>query len=78
MDHETVFLMGVYLLPLGFVSLISAWAGNRTPWLALVLAVLSVAFFGYVFATRPEGLFSIRDIPDLTIALVVRVIALFQ
>jgi len=77
MDYETLFLMGVYLLPLGFVSLVGAWSRNRRPWLAAGLALVSVGIFAYILLTRPEGLFRLRDIPELTVVLIARVASIF-
>jgi hypothetical protein len=77
MDHETAFLLAVYLLPLGLVSFASAWAENRRPYVGAVLWVGAAGLFVYVLQTRPEGLFALSEIPDLTIQLVARVIAIF-
>ncbi len=75
MDAEILFLLGVYLAPLGFVSLIGAWAHNRRPVLAGVLLLGSAALIAYVALTRDAGPFGLNDIPDLTIALIARLIA---
>jgi hypothetical protein len=77
MDHETAFLLAVYLLPLGLVSFASAWAENRRPFVGGVLWLGAAGLFVYVAQTRPEGLFALREIPDLTIQLVARIIASF-
>lgn len=74
MDAETLFLLGVYLAPLGFVSLIGAWAHNRRPVLAIILLLASAAVIAFVALTREDGVFALRDIPDMTIALIARVI----
>ncbi len=77
MDHVTAFLLAVYLIPLGLVSLASAWVDNRRPVLGLGLWASSGALLVWVALTRPEGLFSFRDIPDLTISVVARLMTLF-
>lgn len=77
MDHETAFLLGVYLLPLGLVSLASAWTENRRPYVGVLLWLAAAGLFAYVGLSRAEGLFALRDIPDLTIQLVARIISVF-
>lgn len=77
MEYETLFLLGVYLLPLAFVSLVGAWASSRRPVLALVLIAAAFAIFGYIYTTRDAGLFDWREIPELTVMLIARLIALF-
>lgn len=74
MDAETLFLLGVYLAPLGFVSLIGAWANNRRPVLAIILLLASAAVIAFVALTSDDGVFALREIPDMTIALIARVI----
>ncbi len=74
MDAETLFLLGVYLVPLGFVSLIGAWANNRRPVLAIILLLVSGAVIAYVALTREGGIFALRDIPDMTIALIALIV----
>lgn len=77
MDFEIVFLLAIYLLPLAFVSLVGAWAANRKPWLAATLALWSAGMLVYVHVTRDDGLFAWRDIPELTVTMIARVVALF-
>ncbi|MCC5954723.1 MAG: hypothetical protein JJU07_01375 [Natronohydrobacter sp.] len=77
MDFETLYLLGVYLLPLAFVSFVGAWASNRRPVVAGLLAAMAIAIFGYIHTMREDGLFDWREIPELTVMLIARVIALF-
>ncbi|WP_071795062.1 hypothetical protein [Natronohydrobacter thiooxidans] len=77
MEYETLFLLGVYLLPLAFVSLVGAWASGRVPVLAMLLGAGAIGIFGYVHARRDEGLFDWREIPELTLMVIARLIALF-
>lgn len=77
MDPALLFLLAVYLVPLGLVSGMAAWAENRFPILALILWVSAAGLLIWVALTRDEGLFAFRDIPELTIALVARLMALF-
>lgn len=77
MDFETLFLLAVYLLPLAFVSLIGAWAGNRRPWMAGGLAGVSGAMLVFIALVRPEGMFRLRDIPEMTVFFIARVAGLF-
>lgn len=77
MDYVTAFLLAVYLVPLGLVSVLSAWSDGRKPVLGLFLWALAAGLAGYVALYRPEGLFALRDFPELTIEVVARLIALF-
>lgn len=77
MDHEIVFLLGVYVLPLAFVSLVSAWAGGRRPWVALGLGSLGVGLITWVAFHREGGAYALRDIPDMSVMLVAQLRALF-
>ncbi|MFN4057633.1 MAG: hypothetical protein ACK4HW_05550 [Roseinatronobacter sp.] len=77
MDHVTAYLLAIYLIPLGLVSMASAWVDNRRPYLGALLWLAAGGIFVWVAATRPEGLFAFSEIPNLTISLVARLIALF-
>ena len=76
MDHATLFLAGVYLLPLAFVSLVSAWAHGRKPVFAGSLLILGAGLIALVAIDRPEGMYQLQDIPLLTTQFVARVAAL--
>lgn len=75
MDDATLFLMGVWLAPLALVSAVSAWADGRRPWVAGGLALAATG--AILWAQVQGGPFGLRDIPDLSLALVVRIRALF-
>jgi hypothetical protein len=77
MDFVTAFLLAVYLVPLGLVSVLSAWSDGRKPVLGVTIWLFAAGLAGYVATTRPEGMFALRDIPELTIVVVARVIAFF-
>ncbi len=77
MDHATIFLLGVYLVPLAFLSLIRAWADSRRPGVALFLGMFAAGCIGYVAFTREEGLFGLREIPELTFEMAARIAASF-
>jgi hypothetical protein len=77
MDFVTAFLLAVYLVPLGLVSVLSAWSDGRKPFLGLSLWLLAAGLAAYVAIARPEGMFALRDIPELTIVIVARLIDLF-
>ena len=77
MDLETIFLLGVYLLPLALLSLVKAWTDERRPVVALLLGAGAAVCFAYVARIREDGLFSLREIPELTFELAARLVALF-
>lgn len=77
MDYVAAFLLAVYLVPLGLVSILSAWSDGRRPILGLSLWLLASVLAAYVALFRPEGMFALRDIPELTIVVIARLIALF-
>ena len=77
MDHATIFLAGVYLMPLAFVSFVSAWTHSHRPALALTLTVISGALLAFVAFDRPGGLYPVSELPAMTTQFVARVIALF-
>ncbi len=77
MDHETIFLLGVYVLPLAFLSLVSAWAGGRRPWVALILGGLGAGCIAWVAYHRDEGVYALREIPELSVILVAQLRTLF-
>ncbi|MGL4413664.1 hypothetical protein [Roseinatronobacter monicus] len=77
MDHETLFLAGIFLLPLAFVSFVSAWTHGHKPVFASSLLILSILLIAFVAYDRPEGMFRIAEIPTLTTQFVARVAALF-
>ncbi|MCC5959128.1 MAG: hypothetical protein JJU08_07280 [Rhodobacteraceae bacterium] len=72
-----MFLLGVYLVPLALVSALSAWADNRKPVLGGILLLGSAGLLAWVWVQRPEGMYSLRDIPELTVALAAQMMALF-
>jgi len=73
MDHGIIFLLGVYLLPLAFVSAVGAWADGRRPHVAAGLIVVGVALVVLASVLRPEGVYALSDIPALTIEVIVKV-----
>ncbi|MGP9788639.1 hypothetical protein [Roseinatronobacter sp. NSM] len=75
MELETLFLLGVYLLPLAMVSTMAAWTDSRKPVLGLALLACSGGLLAWVWVQRPDGLYTLRDIPELTVALVARLMA---
>ncbi|MCC5992731.1 MAG: hypothetical protein JJT99_09430 [Rhodobacteraceae bacterium] len=77
MDYATLFLMGVYLIPLAVISALSAWADERRPALGIVLLLCAAALLGWVWQARPDGLYPIREIPELTVVLAARILAMF-
>ena len=77
MDHATIFLLGVYLVHLAFLSLMRAWAESRRPGVALLLGAIAAGCIGYVGFTRDEGLFGLREIPELTFEMAARIAASF-
>ncbi len=77
MDHTTIFLLGVYLVPLAFLSLMRAWADSRPPAVALLLGAIAAGCIGYVAVAREEGIFRLREIPELTLELAARIVAIF-
>lgn len=77
MDYATLFLMGVYLIPLAVLSALSAWVDDRRPVLGMVLLAGAGALLGWVWQARPEGLYPIREIPELTVALAARIMGMF-
>ena len=76
MDHATIFLAGAYLMPLAGVSFVSAWAHGHRPVFALALLLIGAAMIAVVGFDRPEGLYRLSEIPDLTVQFVARVAAL--
>ncbi|MDD7971506.1 hypothetical protein [Roseinatronobacter alkalisoli] len=77
MDFEVLFLLGVYLLPLALVSALSAWSDNRKPVLGLLLSACSGGLLVWVWRMRPQGMYGLRDIPELTVGLVARIMTYF-
>jgi hypothetical protein len=77
MDHATLYMMGFYLLPLAVVSIVSAWARGHRPIVALALVLTSVALIGFVAFDRPEGMYPVTQVPELTTYVVGRIIAQF-
>ncbi|MCH8466137.1 MAG: hypothetical protein LAT78_06150 [Roseinatronobacter sp.] len=75
MDHATLYMMGFYLLPLAFVSSVSAWARGHRPIVALALVLTSVALIGFVAIDRDEGMYPVTQIPELTTYVIGRIMA---
>ncbi|MCC1481031.1 hypothetical protein [Roseibaca sp. Y0-43] len=73
MDTGFLFLLGVYLVPLAFVSAVSAWADGRRPTVAVGLAAFGVALAVIASVLRPDGVYGLSDIPVLTIELFTRI-----
>jgi hypothetical protein len=73
MDTGFLFLLGVYLVPLAFVSAVSAWADGRRPVVAIGLAGAGVALAVIASVLRPDGVYGLSDIPLLTIDLLARI-----
>jgi hypothetical protein len=66
MGYGLLFLMGVYLLPLAFVSGVGAWADGRRPVVALGLAGAGLALALIASVLSPDGWYGPRDVPYLT------------
>lgn len=73
MDTGIIFLLGVYLVPLAFVSAIGAWADGRRPYLAIGLGVAGLLLAVLASALRPDGNYGLSDIPLLTVELMARI-----
>ncbi|CUX83679.1 MAG: hypothetical protein HLUCCA05_05420 [Roseibaca calidilacus] len=72
MDTGIIFLLGVYLVPLALVSAVGAWADGRKPYVALGLGAVGVGLAVLASVLRPDGRYGLRDIPELSAALIVR------
>ncbi|NBB98415.1 MAG: hypothetical protein GVY34_09650 [Alphaproteobacteria bacterium] len=73
MDTGIMFLLGVYLVPLAFVSGMSAWADGRRPYLALILGVAGGALVLVASLLNPDGAYGLEDIPLLTLEFAARI-----
>jgi hypothetical protein len=73
MTTGILFLLGVYMIPLAFVSGVGAWADGRRPVVAAALAACGLGLATLASVLRPEGAYGLRDIPLLTIELVAQV-----
>lgn len=76
MDHAAIFVLGIFLLPLAFVSIVSAWTHGHPPRTALVLILISSALIGFVAYDRPQGLYALSEIPPLITRVIARLMSL--
>lgn len=72
MDTGIIFLLGVYLVPLALVSAVSAWADGRRPYVALGLGLTGLGLALTASVLRPDGSYGLRDIPELSVTVLVR------
>lgn len=72
MDTGIIFLLGVYLVPLALVSAVSAWADGRRPYVALGLGLTGLGLAVTASVLRPDGSYGLRDIPELSVTVLVR------
>ena len=77
MDHATIFILGVFLLPLAFVSIVSAWANSQRPRVAYMLVLTSLLLFGFVAFDRPQGLYALSEIPVLITRVIAQIMAIY-
>ena len=77
MDHEFLFVAGICLILLAFVSFVSAWVDNRRPVLASLLGFGGAGLIASVALLRPEGLYRLREVPEVFTFVAARVLALF-
>ncbi len=77
MDTATLYIVGLILLLLAFVSFVSAWARENRPVTAIILFALGVGFLITVQQRRPQGLYAAHEVPGLIAAFVARIMAAF-
>ncbi len=68
MSYDVLFLLGVFLLPFAVLSMMGAWVGGRSPRTGGILGMVALVLLIYVAQSRPAGLYDLRDIPALTVA----------
>ncbi len=77
MDHELLFVSGLCLCVLAFVSFVSAWADNRRPVLAIGMTALGGILIALVAVDRDAGLYRPAEVPEVFTIIAARVLALF-
>jgi hypothetical protein len=77
MDSETLFIGGLILLLLSFVSFVSAWTRETRPVTAIIMLALAVGLLITVRRIRPQGLYEVHEVPGLIAGFVARVMAAF-
>lgn len=76
MDYDLLFLGGLGLMLLAFVSFVGAWAESRRPVTAIVFGFVGAALLIVVSRERPQGLFTLAEVPDVVTRVIARLIAL--
>lgn len=77
MDYELLFIGGVCLWLLAFVSFIGAWVESRRPVTAIIFFATGLALIIVVGRERPQGMFSLEEIPTLITRVVARLLSVF-
>lgn len=77
MDSETLFIGGLVLLLLSFVSFVSAWTRETRPVTAIIMLALGVGFLITVRRMRPQGLYDVHEVPGLIANFIARVMVAF-
>lgn len=70
MASGTLFVFGFLLLPLATISLLSAWADGRRPYVGAGLLLVSAGLIGFVQLLHPGGGHALADLPDLTLRII--------
>ena len=63
---------GLILSHLALVSAISAWTDGRRPYVALGLGLVGLGLAVIASILRPDGNYGLRDIPELSVTVLVR------
>ncbi|MCC5963059.1 MAG: hypothetical protein JJU09_08020 [Rhodobacteraceae bacterium] len=77
MNHELIFLGGLGLLLLAFVSVVGAWSNNRKPFVGLILGATGAALLAMIHFDRAAGLYALDEVPEIVMRAVASLIAMF-
>ncbi|MCC5964585.1 MAG: hypothetical protein JJU24_00480 [Natronohydrobacter sp.] len=76
MDYDLFFLGGLGLILLAFVSFIGAWTESRRPVIAIIFVSTGIALLIFVARDRPQGLFELKEVPEIVTRVIARLLAL--
>ncbi len=65
MDRDLLLLAGLICIPLAVVSLVSAWADQRRPYVGLGVLVAGAGVAAWAHLTHPEDGYSLRSLPNV-------------
>ena len=72
MDRDLLLLAGLICIPLAVVSLVSAWADQRRPYVGLGVLLAGTGVAAFAHLTHPGGGYTLSGLPEVLLETLAR------